>query len=66
MSVGAVTTLNKAVDRPIEGLALNRAVTALLWVSVVPKVVPSDSGRLTSGYRLVIPRPPYRGTTTVL
>ena len=42
------TALNKAADRPIDGPALNTAVTALLRVPAVP----SDFGCLMSGYRL--------------
>ena len=45
--VEASTALYKAAGRPIEGPALNRAVTALLRVPVVP----SDFDRLISGYR---------------
>ena len=48
--VEASTAIYKAADRPIEGSPLNREVTALLRVPVVP----SDFGRLMSGYRHTI------------
>ena len=47
-NLDASTALNKAADRPIEEPPLNKDVTALLQVPVVPR----DFGRLMSGYRL--------------